>query len=210
MFAVEKMLASILSCMLTMTTTLTVYYQVFNPETIRISKVSPIELSFETYTPKIEYNIPRVTISYKATINPDELNCMAMNMFFEARNQKSDEAIAAVGYIVLNRMNHHRYPDTVCGVVYQGQKRSGEYVRNKCQFSWVCDGKPPVVNMDNAIESQAWDRVHNIAKAVFHRSIENPIGKSTMYHATYVSPYWKKAYEPVAQVGDHVFYQKRI
>ena len=142
-------------------------------------------------------------------VNDAEMNCMARNIYFEARNQ-SDEAMAAVGYIILNRVLSPRYPDTVCGVVYKGRKNpNGSYKRFQCHFSWVCDNKPDTPNLSNIIEAKAWERAERIAMAVFSGTVENTIGKATMYHATYVSPYWKKAYERVAVVDDHIFYQKR-
>ena len=30
---------------------------------------------------------------------------------------------------------------TVCGVVHQAKKWKGKLIRNKCQFSYYCDGK---------------------------------------------------------------------
>lgn len=199
---VHAMLGSIVSCMLTFTGTMMAYNSI-NPETIKISKIERLKYDTETFNPTIEYDI-----SFSA-IDSNELECMTKNIYFEARNQKSDEAMAAVGYTVLNRMHHPKYPNTICGVVYQGQKRSGEYVKHRCQFSWVCDGESSKAILSNIVEKQAWERAEQIALAVLHHTIDNPIGESTMYHATYVSPYWKHAYERVAQIEDHIFYQKR-
>lgn len=142
-------------------------------------------------------------------VTPREVQCMTENMYYEARNQSND-AMAAVGFIVLNRVQSKRYENTICDVVYEGRKHAdGRYVRNKCQFSWVCDGKQKIINTGNILELQAWERAQDVAVAVLSGTIENPIGNATMYHATYVKPYWRKAYQQVATVDDHVFYQKR-
>jgi len=194
--------------MLTIAGTMTVH-DVINPETIKVPKIERSQYSIEKWNPTIEYSFSRSISYHLFPIDSHEMECMVKNIYFEARNQKTDEAMAAVGYTVLNRVHHPKYPNTVCSVVYQGQKRSGEYVRHRCQFSWVCDGKPSRAVLGNIVERQAWERAEQIALAVFHRTIDNPIGKSTMYHATYVSPYWKHAYEHVAQIEDHIFYQKR-
>lgn len=144
-------------------------------------------------------------------IDQKEFECMALNMYFEARNQGSDAAMAAVGYTVLNRVASKSYPSTVCNVVFQGLKAaSGGYRRNLCQFSWVCDGKPDVPNTKHPIEAKAWNMAQAIALKVLNGTIDNPVGNATMYHATYVNPRWASAYVMVAQVKDHIFYEKPV
>ena len=70
-----------------------------------------------------------------------QVQCMALNVYYEARGSNLADR-AAVADVVLNRVNDSRYPDTVCGVVKQGlQNADGSMRRNKCQFSWYCDGK---------------------------------------------------------------------
>lgn len=164
-------------------------------------------------------NLPQVATKYTAVqgmpvaevveVDSEQLNCMALNMYFEARNQYSEEAMAAVGYTVMNRVASKRYPSTVCNVVFQGMRDgSGGYIRHKCQFSWVCDGVAdrPITNHPG--ERKAWERAQRIAIRVMQGTVDNPVGNATMYHATYVSPYWKKAYLEVAQVEDHIFYER--
>lgn len=142
-------------------------------------------------------------------VDSEELNCMALNMYFEARNQETVEAMAAVGYTVLNRVASNRYPDSICNVVFQGRRTDdGGYVRNKCQFSWVCDGLPDTPKVKHPVEFEAWNRAQEIAIQVLRGEIDNPVGNATMYHATYVRPYWMRAYSMVAQVEDHIFYEK--
>lgn len=155
-------------------------------------------------------DIELVGNTYNVNYDTADLNCMAINMYFEARNQDTDEAMAAVGYTVLNRVVSERYPDTVCNVVYQARRDSaGNPIRNKCQFSWACDGLPDRVNMDNVLERQAWERANRIAQEVLEGKIDNPVGNATMYHATYVRPYWRTAYTQVAKVETHIFYSAK-
>ena len=142
-------------------------------------------------------------------VNAEQFKCLATNIYFESRNQKTDKAMAAVGYTVLNRVAAKSYPNSICGVVYQGRKTAnGGYVRHKCQFSWVCDGASDVPSNRNKIETRAWIRAQSIAMRVMLGTIKNPVGNSTMYHADYVSPYWKHSYRMVAQIEDHIFYDK--
>ena len=79
--------------------------------------------------------------------------CIALNMYHEARNQGS-AGILAVTAVVFNRVKDKRFPNTVCEVIKQGPTRESWKtkqtpeddavyypVKNKCQFSWYCDGK---------------------------------------------------------------------
>ena len=73
--------------------------------------------------------------------------CMALNIYYEARGSNLADK-AAVADVVLNRVNDSRYPNTICEVVKQGEQKPSwkdpnkmVMVRNRCQFSWYCDGK---------------------------------------------------------------------
>ena len=71
------------------------------------------------------------------------LVCLALNIYFEARNQPTSGQIA-VAEVTLNRVASRNYPNTVCGVVHQGpisswwKKKHNKIVpvRNRCQFSY--------------------------------------------------------------------------
>jgi len=62
------------------------------------------------------------------------IDCLADAIYYEAGNEPV-EGQRAVAQVVLNRVRHPAYPNSVCGVVYQGAAR-----RTGCQFSFVCDG----------------------------------------------------------------------
>ena len=62
------------------------------------------------------------------------LECLSQAIYYEARSQ-SDDGQRAVAQVVLNRVRHPAYPNSVCGVVYQGSERS-----TGCQFTFTCDG----------------------------------------------------------------------
>ena len=65
-----------------------------------------------------------------------ELKCLATAIYFEARGEPEHGQIA-VAQVVLNRLKNPTYPNTICGVVYQNKTH-----RNRCQFSFACDGRP--------------------------------------------------------------------
>ena len=59
----------------------------------------------------------------KPTYSPSEhIQCLAMNMYHEARDQGTAGRLA-VSAVVLNRVNDDRFPDSVCEVVLQAQMK---------------------------------------------------------------------------------------
>ena len=63
------------------------------------------------------------------------LDCLTQAIYYEAGNQ-SEDGQRAVAQVVLNRVRHPAWPNSVCGVVYQGAMRPG----GGCQFTFTCDG----------------------------------------------------------------------
>lgn len=176
------------------------YQNPSQPELLDISSI-PVINEYDLPTPILEVEDVLVQLDSK------EFACMRDNMYYEARNQRSDAAFIAVGYTVLNRVDSKRYPNSICGVVTQAKRdTSGKPLRHKCQFSWYCDGKTDAPNLTNIIERRAWERANELAAQVMRNEVDNPIGRATMYHATYVSPYWKSAYQKVATIETHIFY----
>ena len=55
-------------------------------------------------------------------IDPKAAECLAKNMYFEARNQGIAGQLAVTS-VVLNRVNDSRFPDTICEVIEQGPTR---------------------------------------------------------------------------------------
>ena len=75
----------------------------------------------------------------------NETECLAENIYFEARNQ-GFAGWVAVAQVTLNRVRDDRFPNTICEVVKQGLTyESGFPIRDKCQFSWYCDGKSDTI-----------------------------------------------------------------
>ena len=107
----------------------------------------------------------------------------------------------AVSDVVQNRVESHRYPDTVCDVIYDG----GETKRHKCQFSWYCDGKA-----DTPKNSEAWERSRKFARDFYVHGMYRGITEgSTHYHASYVKPYWAPTLDRVTRIGSHIFYRRK-
>jgi spore germination cell wall hydrolase CwlJ-like protein len=127
----------------------------------------------------------------------DDKYCLAQNIFFEARNQ-SELGQAAVAWVTLNRVEHERYPASICGVVWQDR-----------QFSWTHDGKSD--DPSNYNEPAAWEHAVEVAETILLDYVTegwDPTNGATMYHADYVDPYWSKSYAMVSQIESHIFYKQ--
>jgi len=125
------------------------------------------------------------------------LECLTQAIYYEARSQ-SDDGQRAVAQVVLNRVRHPAFPNSVCGVVYQGSERV-----TGCQFTFTCDG-----SMNGGVEPYAWERARRIADAALHGSVYRPVGLATNYHTTAIHPYWAPSLVPQVIVGAHIFYRR--
>jgi spore germination cell wall hydrolase CwlJ-like protein len=126
-----------------------------------------------------------------------EQSCLANGIYFEARGE-STTGQAAVAQVILNRVRNPAFPKTICGVVYQNKNW-----RNRCQFSFACDG-----TRDRVADRGAWSRAKRVAEQVTKGDIWlNDVGSATHYHATYVNPRWAGAMERVDKIGKHIFYR---
>jgi len=138
---------------------------------------------------------------YVASHNPAtfdrSVQCLAEAIYYEARNQ-SDDGQRAVAQVVLNRVRHPAYPNTVCGVVYQGSERT-----TGCQFSFTCTGVMGPIG-----DSAAWDRARRIATAALRGNVYRRVGLAVNYHTTAIHPYWAPSLVVQATIGAHIFYTR--
>jgi len=133
----------------------------------------------------------------------DEVECLALNIYHEARNQPTAGKLA-VAQVTLNRVKDDRFPNTICGVVYQGYYLNNNPIKHKCQFSWWCDGKS-----DKPKEIQSWNYALMLARHMHEGIFDNidVVKDATHYHAVYVKPYWTKEKKKVKVIADHIFYK---
>jgi len=125
--------------------------------------------------------------------------CLAEAVYFEARGEAVRGQIA-VAQVVLNRAFSGKYPETVCGVVYQNKHR-----HFACQFTFACDNNADVVR-----EPDMWDRAKKIAKAILDGRLWLPeVDRSTHYHAYWVRPSWVSEMKRNWKFGVHTFYRPR-
>lgn len=123
--------------------------------------------------------------------------CLTAAIYYEAANEP-DDGQRAVAQVVLNRVRHPAWPDTVCDVVYQGTERPGTL----CQFTFGCDGA-----LARAPSTAGWIRARRVAQAALSGYVHAPAGLATHYHTLAVAPSWGKSLTPVGIYGAHIFYR---
>jgi hypothetical protein len=122
--------------------------------------------------------------------------CLTEALYFEARGESLLGQIA-VAEVILNRVKTEGYPDTVCGVVRQGEENP-----KGCQFSFMCDGKAEDIR-----NKKKFEELGKIAWVMLQGKPRTVTGNATHYHATSVMPRWARKLEPTARIGDHIFYR---
>lgn len=136
--------------------------------------------------------------SFNAHADVEEIECLAQNIYYEARGEGRTGMIA-VGYVTMNRVNHKAYPDSVCGVVHQKTKLGSKLI---CQFSWVCNRNPA------PIKSDLYSKVVEIAETVYNQEVKDPTKGATHFHSIDIEAKWAATKRVVAQIGNHIFYRK--
>lgn len=125
-----------------------------------------------------------------------EQHCLAQAVFYEARGE-TYEGQLAVAEVVRNRVKSEHWPDTYCGVVYEGSTRS-----TGCQFTFTCDG-----SMKVRPRGPAWRQAQAIASEVYGGLTPPLTNAATHYHTMAVDPYWNNSLVETRRIGSHIFYR---
>ena len=162
-----------------------------------------------------------ISFAHPAQAENDNLTCLATNIYWEARNQSFAGQIA-VGLVTINRVIDPRFPSTVCDVVYEGPMKESwktriqpllpdsERVyyprRDKCQFSWYCDGK------SDEFPRYDYEAIHDawvVAELLLNPEIKfvDITEGATHYHADYVNPDWAETLTKTTTIDNHIFYR---
>jgi len=123
--------------------------------------------------------------------------CLVAAIYYEAKNQ-GYKGKYAVADVTLNRVDDPDYPKSVCAVV-----------REKGQYSWARKKSMSIkVPKDKAGQEDLEQAKKVAAVAPVVRNLV--VGKNVLFfHAKYVKPKWAKKMRKVAQIEDHIFYEKR-
>lgn len=113
-----------------------------------------------------------------------ETDCIARAVYHEARSEPAlcQEMVADV---VINRMQHPRFPNTACKVVYQQH-----------QFSWT--SKNLVVN-----DHDAWTNSHKLAAKKYKQHLTKTRVDKSRNSVFFTQG--KRFGRVVAKCGDHIF-----
>jgi spore germination cell wall hydrolase CwlJ-like protein len=171
------------------------------PEPLRFQQIAPEEaVAINAAVPIADVPNPPARpfmLAAKSEIDKQRaIECLTSAIYYEA----AIEPLAgqkAVAQVVLNRVRHPAYPNSVCGVVFQGAER-----RAGCQFTFTCDGalaRTPMASL--------WKQARQIAEAALSGSVYKPVGWATHYHTNWVVPYWSSSLVKAAIVGTHIFYR---
>ena len=162
---------------------------------------------------KLESNIEP-----KIGFDIEEARCLAENIYHEARDQGT-AGWSAVAAVTLNRATDDRFPDTICGVVFQAETKESWTtkgkdvpeiervfypVRHRCQFSWYCDGKADDINNISVyMEIMSLTRLLLTSQFMMFDITDG----ATFYHADSITPSWAKSKTKTIEIGDHIFYR---
>lgn len=121
----------------------------------------------------------------------EDLKCLTETIYYEARGD-SKIGKKAVADVVLNRVKDKRFPNTICGVVYQPK-----------QFSWT--SRKYAVK-----EHDMWDEAKRIAALKINNEYHGnrtDHSKGALYFST---GYHHKGTTKIGKIGDHhLFFSQR-
>ncbi|WP_090285026.1 cell wall hydrolase [Nitrosomonas mobilis] len=123
------------------------------------------------------------------------ITCLARTIYWEARSM-STTGMEAVANVVMNRVGQQGFPETVCGVVKQGQEQG------TCQFSWWCDGRP-----DDAKEDESYAVAKDITRKALNRQLKDRTNGALYFHHREVAPSWSNEYVKTGEIEDFLFYK---
>ena len=168
-----------------------------------VTPVSKMVVETPNYYKPLDFNRVKYTTA--------DAECLAKNIYFEA-GVESTAGKLAVANVTIIRAADKNYPNTICEVVQEGihyyNATKDEYfpVRDRCQFSWYCDGL-----LDEPREGRTWESAQELAERVlvnhYDKALIDITDGATHYHADYVSPAWRKSKTKTVEIGDHIFYR---
>ncbi|AWM91674.1 cell wall hydrolase [Pseudomonas sp. 31-12] len=125
----------------------------------------------------------------------DAITCMARSIYWEAKGKNTAD-MEAVANVVMNRLGHEGFPDTVCAVVKQGSETKS------CQFSWWCDGKSDTVQ-----EETQYALAKEIARKALNKQLPDRTGGAMYFHDRTVKPDWARSYTKTFETKMFRFYK---
>lgn len=167
-------------------------------EKAQVLEEKAAEKGSETPVPKAE----AITKSEVQAVDPagaapldDAITCLARSIYWEAKGKASAD-MEAVASVVMNRLGHEGFPDTVCKVVKQGSEQK------TCQFSWWCDGRP-----DQVVEDDQYMIAKEIARKALNQQLPDRTHGALYFHDRNVKPDWARKYIKTTETEKFLFYK---
>jgi spore germination cell wall hydrolase CwlJ-like protein len=125
-----------------------------------------------------------------------EHKCLSEALYYEARGE-GIKGQMAVAEVIFHRLHSKNYPNTICGVVYQGKDTKD------CQFSFACEK-----HAKNKEETE-WDSAQLLAAQILTGTarMRDVTDEATHFHTISSSPEWADHLVKTIQIGNHVFYR---
>lgn len=120
------------------------------------------------------------------------VDCMAMNIYHEARGESKLGQIA-VAHVTLNRVKSKLYPNTICKVVYQHG-----------QFSWTQDNIS-----DKPKHKKLYDKIKLLSIDIMKGKYKDPTFGAMYFHTRQISPRWMNRVKRTVTIGNHIFYRRK-
>jgi hypothetical protein len=124
-------------------------------------------------------------------VDADQLNCLATEVYYEARGEGVKGMVAA-GSIAMNRARAGR---DLCDVTHERSARH-------CQFSYVCNSWLRIRDEDS------WEKAKAVARAIVSDPLlPDPTAGSTEFGVCSYTRGWSRT-RFVRQIGHHCFYRR--
>lgn len=135
----------------------------------------------------------------RAQRRADDLQCLAENIYFEARGEPLAGQYA-VAEVTLNRTHARNFPRTICAVVHE-MRWDPVRRRHVADFSWTELGAL------TPEDGPAWKQAMTVAGAAYDELAPPLVPDALYYHATSVRPDWARSRHAVVTIGNHTFYR---
>jgi spore germination cell wall hydrolase CwlJ-like protein len=123
-----------------------------------------------------------------------QVDCLTDNVYYESGGE-SYNGWLAVAMVTMNRVHSGKFPDDICGVVYQ---KTGNFY----QFSWV-NNKKRLTKPEESL----YNRIQQLSFNVYmdYKIIHDITKGALFFHADHVNPKWNR--QRTAKIGRHIFYR---
>jgi spore germination cell wall hydrolase CwlJ-like protein len=125
----------------------------------------------------------------------DAITCLARTIYWEAKSE-GPAGMEAVANVVMNRLGHKSFPNTICGIVRQGSEKGA------CQFGWWCDGRS-----DDAEEGKSYAIAKEIARKALNMQLMDQTDGALYFNQKKAISRWSGEYGTTVEIGEHVFYK---